>query len=58
MAPAVVDGALPDVVVVAERGSPAPVRFAAEADALLLIDGTDAELLERDDFTADPVDSI
>jgi alkylation response protein AidB-like acyl-CoA dehydrogenase len=56
--PAVVDAELPPVVAVMERNRPGPVRFAGDADALLVIDGPEAELLDRGDFSAEPVQSI
>jgi alkylation response protein AidB-like acyl-CoA dehydrogenase len=56
--PAVVEAELPSVVAVMERDRPGPVRFAGDADALLVIDGREAELLDRGDFSTEPVESI
>jgi alkylation response protein AidB-like acyl-CoA dehydrogenase len=58
VAPAVTAGAeLPPLVTVAEAGTTAPVRFAAEAGALLLIGEDEAMLLTRGEWTAEPVAS-
>jgi alkylation response protein AidB-like acyl-CoA dehydrogenase len=58
VAPSVTAGIeLPPLVTVAETGTSAPVRFAADADALLLIGENDATLLTRDEWTAEPVAS-
>jgi alkylation response protein AidB-like acyl-CoA dehydrogenase len=55
IAPAVVTGASPPpLVTVAEAGTAAPVRFAACADALLLVGEDEARLLPRGDWTAVP----
>jgi alkylation response protein AidB-like acyl-CoA dehydrogenase len=43
---------------VMERDRPGPVRFAGDADALLVIDGREAELLDRGDFSTESVESI
>jgi hypothetical protein len=56
--PAVVDAALPAVVAVMDRHRPGPVRFAGDAEALLVIDGTEAEVLDRGEFSTEAVESI
>jgi alkylation response protein AidB-like acyl-CoA dehydrogenase len=48
---------LPPLVAVAESGTAAPVRFAADAGALLLIGEDEAVMLVRGDWTAEPVAS-
>lgn len=56
--PSVTAGAeLPNLVTVAEAGTTAPVRFATDAGALLLIGEDEAALLTRGEWTAEPVPS-
>jgi len=58
VAPSVTAGAeLPPLVTVAEAGTTAPVRFAADAGALLLIGEDEAALLTRGEWTAEPAPS-
>jgi hypothetical protein len=58
VAPSIMEGSPPDVVAVAESGMNGPIRFAQEADALIVLDGCDATVVLRDQFTAEPVESI
>jgi alkylation response protein AidB-like acyl-CoA dehydrogenase len=58
VAPSVIGGELPLVVAVADSKIPGPVRFANDADLLLLLDGDDARVFERSQFTTEPVRSI
>jgi alkylation response protein AidB-like acyl-CoA dehydrogenase len=58
VAPALTDRDLPPVTAIVERGSTAPVRFAAQAGALIMLDGDTARLLEPSQFTAHPVGSL
>jgi alkylation response protein AidB-like acyl-CoA dehydrogenase len=46
---------LPLVIAVADRANLAAVRFAAQADALILVDGDEAGVASRGDFEAVPV---
>src|SRR6185437_2507699 len=46
---------LPLVIAVGERGRLEAVRFAAQADALILIDGDEAGVASRGEFEASPV---
>lgn len=47
----------PALTTIADRSDLAAVRFAEAADALLLIDGTEATLLSRGEWTAEPLAS-
>jgi alkylation response protein AidB-like acyl-CoA dehydrogenase len=58
VAPSVMEDELPVSVAVADRKNPGPVRFANDADLLLLLDGDDAWVFQRSQFTAEPVRSI
>lgn len=58
VAPSVIGDELPLVVAVADSKNPGPVRFANDADLLLLLDGDDARVFERSQFTSEPVRSI
>lgn len=57
IAPALVDGELPHVVAVADRADPGPVRYAAQAELLLVIDGDEVIAAEPGDWVATPVKS-
>jgi alkylation response protein AidB-like acyl-CoA dehydrogenase len=57
VAPAVLDGGIPRAVSVVRAGSPGPVRFAAEAEVLLVLDGDDASVARTGDWTATAVPS-
>ena len=54
-APSIIAGELPLVVAVADRASLGAVRFAAEADLLILVDGDEARVARRGEFTTAPV---
>jgi alkylation response protein AidB-like acyl-CoA dehydrogenase len=58
VAPAVLEGAIPDVVAVYDAAHPGPVRYAAEADLIIRIDGDEAVVAERGAFEVEPVASI
>jgi hypothetical protein len=58
VAPSVLTGEIPLSVVVAEKGQTGPVRFAHDADLLIVLDGDDARAFDRDEFTTEPVRSI
>lgn len=57
VAPAVLEGAVPALVAVADAGRLDAVRFAADADLLIVIDGDEARAAARGDFAAVPVRS-
>ncbi len=57
IAPAVVSGNLPLVIAIGEKNAKGPIRFAAEADLLILLDGDEAAISKRGDFAAESVDS-
>ncbi|MEI9993032.1 MAG: acyl-CoA dehydrogenase family protein [Rhizomicrobium sp.] len=57
IAPAAMSDIPPLVVAVGEKGRKGPVRYAAEADLLILLDGDDAQAVRKGDFVAEPVDS-
>lgn len=57
VAPAVIDGDIAPVVAVADAGARDVVRFGAEADLLILIDGDDAFAAPRGAFEAETVKS-
>jgi alkylation response protein AidB-like acyl-CoA dehydrogenase len=52
--PALTDDATALVVAVAEAGTTAPVRFGAQADALLVVDDEEARLLPAGEWDASP----
>lgn len=53
-APSVIGDELPLVVAVADATSPEMVRYAAEADLLLFLDGSDAYAAKPGEFTVEP----
>ena len=57
IAPVIVPGNLPLVVAVAEKNAKGPIRYAAEADLLILLDGDEATISKRGEFSAESVDS-
>lgn len=57
VARALVEGELPDIVAVADAASLGSVRFAAEADLLILIDGDLVRIARAGEFDAKPVKS-
>lgn len=58
VAPSVIQEDLPLIVAVADVESPGPVRFASDADLLLLLDGDEARVFEKSQFTTESVRSI
>jgi alkylation response protein AidB-like acyl-CoA dehydrogenase len=55
VAPALTAGhSLPAIVAIADEGSSAPVRFAADADAMIVVGETEARWLVRGDWIAEP----
>jgi alkylation response protein AidB-like acyl-CoA dehydrogenase len=58
VAPSILTGEIPLSIVFAEKGQTGPVRFANDADALIVLDGDDAHLYERGEFTSESVRSI
>lgn len=57
IAPSVIDGELPLVIAVADRGGLSAVRYAAQADMLIVIEGDEARVARRGEFTATTVRS-
>ncbi len=57
VAPAVLESAVPTLVAVADADRLDAVRFGAEADLLIVIDGDDAHVATRGYFAAEPVKS-
>ncbi|WP_337186298.1 acyl-CoA dehydrogenase family protein [Phenylobacterium sp.] len=57
VAPSIIHGDLPEVIAVAEQGAMNAVRYGAEADMLIVLDGDDARLARRGEFRAEPVKS-
>jgi alkylation response protein AidB-like acyl-CoA dehydrogenase len=58
VAPAVVDGPLPGLIAIHDVAHPGPVRYAAQADLVIQIEGEEAVVAERGAFRAEPVASI
>ncbi|MET0271621.1 MAG: acyl-CoA dehydrogenase [Phenylobacterium sp.] len=58
VAPSVIDGPIPDVVAVYDAAHPGPVRYAAQADLIIRLEGDEAVVAERGAFEAEPVASI
>jgi alkylation response protein AidB-like acyl-CoA dehydrogenase len=58
VAPAVIEGPLPDLIAIHDLAHPGPVRYAAQAELVIQIDGKDALVAERGAFRAEPVASI
>ncbi|MGE0388302.1 MAG: acyl-CoA dehydrogenase family protein [Gammaproteobacteria bacterium] len=52
VAPALIEGDLPRAVVVVDRADPGPVRYAADADLLIAIDGDRAVVARAGEWTA------
>ncbi|MDB5434557.1 MAG: Butyryl-CoA dehydrogenase [Phenylobacterium sp.] len=57
IAPSVMPGELPLVVAVADQSNLGAVRYAAQADVLIVLDGDEARLARRGEFTATTVRS-
>src|SRR6185369_12738623 len=57
VAPAVVEGELPAVIAVADAEALDAVRYGAQADMLILVDGDEARVARRGEFTATTVRS-
>ncbi|MBU1374840.1 MAG: acyl-CoA dehydrogenase [Alphaproteobacteria bacterium] len=58
VAPTVIAGALPQIIAVCDAAHAGPVRYAAQADVVIQIDGDAAVIAQRGDFTVEPVASI
>lgn len=58
VAPAVIEGPLPNLIAVYDAAHPGPVRYGAQADVVIRIDGDEAVIAERGGFKAEPVASI
>jgi alkylation response protein AidB-like acyl-CoA dehydrogenase len=58
VAPAVVDGPLPGLIAIHDVAHPGPVRYAAQAELVIQIDGEEAVVAEQGAFRAEPVASI
>lgn len=58
VAPAVIDGPLPRLIAIYDAALAGPVRYAAQADLVIQIEGDEAVVAERGSFVAAPVASI
>lgn len=58
VAPAVFDVALPDLVTVMDGAAPGPVRFGAQAQAIVVINSNEARLVVPATGAAEPVPSV
>ncbi|MET0274253.1 MAG: acyl-CoA dehydrogenase family protein [Phenylobacterium sp.] len=57
VAPSVIEGELPLVIAVADQQALGAVRYAAQADMLIILDGDEARVARRGEFTATTVRS-
>jgi alkylation response protein AidB-like acyl-CoA dehydrogenase len=57
IARSVIEGELPDVIAIAEQGAMGAVRYGAEADMLIVLDGDEARVARRGQFEAETVRS-
>ena len=57
VAPSVIHGDLPEVIAIAEQGAMGAVRYGAEADMLIVLNGDEARVARRGEFKAETVKS-
>lgn len=57
VAPSVIHDSLPEVIAIAEQGAMQAVRYGAEADMLIVLDGDEARVARRGEFKAETVKS-
>ncbi|MBU1374851.1 MAG: acyl-CoA/acyl-ACP dehydrogenase [Alphaproteobacteria bacterium] len=57
VAPSVIHGDLPEVIAIAEQGAMGAVRYGAEADMLIVLDGDEARVARRGEFKAETIKS-
>jgi len=58
VAPNLISDTLPPIIAICSAGQTSPVRYAAEADVLIQVDGDGVVIGERGDFQVEPVASI